>query len=229
MFESIPPIIKRRFNQSQSLLVGFHGRRRETRAMLKKKPAQTPEQKALAKNFARALEESGVAPKAIAEARDITEQAVSNWKRTGKIAREHLPTIAMLTGWSVERLLSADGEAAPPQRSEITATAIPHAEFQVSESQWALIQDFDMLPEDEKQALRASLRAKADNVRRIVAEVMQRQGVTGTVSDARVASAFGVPPPSPQPEGPAGPSDYEQHRITQSAIKKVTARKQKVK
>jgi hypothetical protein len=83
--------------------------------MLKPKAAATPEQLALAANFTRALAESGVAPKAIAEARDITEQAVSNWKRTGKIAREHLPTIASLTGWSVERLLgSSVQETAPP-------------------------------------------------------------------------------------------------------------------
>lgn len=79
--------------------------------MLKKTDASTPEQRALAANFTKALEESGVAPKAIAEARDITEQAVSNWKRTGKIARAHLPTIAALTGWSVERLLSLDSGA----------------------------------------------------------------------------------------------------------------------
>ncbi|MDP9965107.1 phage repressor protein C with HTH and peptisase S24 domain [Variovorax paradoxus] len=75
----------------------------------------TPEQQALASNFARALAESGVAPKAIAEARDITEQAVSNWKRTGKIAREHLPTIAQLTGWSVERLLGTAHEDPQPE------------------------------------------------------------------------------------------------------------------
>ncbi len=83
--------------------------------MLKNKATMTPEQQALAANFTRALAESGIAPKAIAEARDITEQAVSNWKRTGKIAREHLPTIAQLTGWSVERLLGTVREDPPPE------------------------------------------------------------------------------------------------------------------
>lgn len=110
-----------------------------------------------------------------------------------------------------------------------TTTIAQPEERHVTDSQWQLLQDFEMLPDDEKQALRSTLRSQADRVRKIVAEYLGRQGVTGTVSDARVASAFGTPPPSPQPEGPAGPSDYEQHRITQSAIKKVTARKQKVK
>lgn len=86
----------------------------ETIAMLKPKAPPSAEQRALAANFTRALAESGIAPKVIAEARDITEQAVSNWKRTGKIAREHLPTIASLTGWSVERLL---GEH-PPDKND---------------------------------------------------------------------------------------------------------------
>lgn len=83
--------------------------------MLKDKATMTPAQQALASNFTRALAESGVAPKAIAEARGITEQAVSNWKRTGKIAREHLPTIAQLTGWSVERLLGGAHDDPQPE------------------------------------------------------------------------------------------------------------------
>lgn len=86
--------------------------------MLKNKTALTPEQATLAANFTRALAESGVAPKAIAEARDITEQAVSNWKRTGKIAKEHLPAIAALTGWSVEQLLNPDPREKPRPESE---------------------------------------------------------------------------------------------------------------
>lgn len=73
--------------------------------MLKTKSPLTSEQATLAANFTKALAESGIAPKAIAEACDITEQAVSNWKRTGKIAREHLPTIATMTGWTVAQLL----------------------------------------------------------------------------------------------------------------------------
>lgn len=87
--------------------------------MLKQRGDLSPEQKALAANFNQALMEAGVTAKAVANACDITEQAVSNWKRTGKIAREHLPVIAGLTGWAVEELLSGKG-----QRPAATSTTI---------------------------------------------------------------------------------------------------------
>lgn len=62
-------------------------------------------QRALAENFAKALGEGRTTPKEIAEALGITEQAVSNWKRSGKIATENLPVVAKLTGWSIARLM----------------------------------------------------------------------------------------------------------------------------
>lgn len=123
---SISPILKRRFSSSQLMLVGDLDLARETLAMLKTKDAATPEQRALAANFTKALAESGVPPKAIAEARDISEQAVSNWKRTGKIARAHLPTIAALTGWSVERLLSSQPMEGEQGTSSEKAIVLQH-------------------------------------------------------------------------------------------------------
>lgn len=87
--------------------------------MLKQRGDLSPEQRALAANFNQALVESGVTAKAVANACEITEQAVSNWKRTGKISREHLPVIAGLTRWSVEELLSGKG-----QRPAVASTTI---------------------------------------------------------------------------------------------------------
>lgn len=75
----------------------------ENQAMLEDRKEET--QRTLAENFARALAEGRTTPKEIAEALDITEQAVSNWKRSGKIATENLPVVAKLTGWSISKLM----------------------------------------------------------------------------------------------------------------------------
>jgi len=45
-----------------------------------------------------AIRESGFTPKELAKAFNVTEQAVSNWVRMGKIDRRKLPTLASLTG-----------------------------------------------------------------------------------------------------------------------------------
>lgn len=115
---SIAPILKHRFNFGQPLLVASSLNGFENLAMLNRKTNPTPAQAALAFNFSKALADSGVSPKAIAEKCDIIEQAVSNWKRTGKISREHLPAIADLTGWTVERLLGKTASESPPKETE---------------------------------------------------------------------------------------------------------------
>jgi hypothetical protein len=109
----MPIILKRRFSLCQSPLVALEQGAGQTRAMLKEKAALTPEQVTLAANFTQALRESKASPKAIADACDITEQAVSNWKRTGKIARKYLPIISTHTGWSIERLLAPASGVTP--------------------------------------------------------------------------------------------------------------------
>lgn len=49
---------------------------------------------------------------------------------------------------------------------------------QVTASQMALLEDFELLPDDEKQAIQSTLRSKADNVRRIFAEYLKRKGLS---------------------------------------------------
>ncbi len=75
----------------------------ENQAMLEDRKEEA--QRTLAENFAKALAEGRTTPREIAEALDITEQAVSNWKRTGKIATENLPEVARLTGWTIAALM----------------------------------------------------------------------------------------------------------------------------
>jgi phage repressor protein C with HTH and peptisase S24 domain len=87
-------------------------------------------QKTLAKNFSKALEEGKTTPGKIAEALHITEQAVSNWKRTGKIAKENLLVVSKLTGWSVEALMglpeASNAADAPDLRSPILVPVVGH-------------------------------------------------------------------------------------------------------
>jgi len=45
-----------------------------------------------------AIRESGITPKELAKAFNVTEQAVSNWVRMGKIDRRKLPMLASITG-----------------------------------------------------------------------------------------------------------------------------------
>ena len=78
---------------------------RDDEAMLKEESRREQFQRTLAKNFSQALDEGAATPGDIADALGITEQAVSNWKRTGKIATENIPTICRLTGWGVAQLM----------------------------------------------------------------------------------------------------------------------------
>lgn len=77
---------------------------------------------------------------------------------------------------------------------------------EVDDSEWALLEDFKMLPDDEKAALRATLKAKADHVRKIVNEYLGKRGISATpVPDSKVEAAFGPPPP------PTGASSWKKH------------------
>lgn len=125
---------------------------------------------------------------------------------------------------AVASFLSVNPEWLRTGLGEREGAALPSAPRAISESQWALLEDFEMLPDDEKQALRTTLKAKADHVRKIVSEYLVKKGVTGTASDARVEATFGAPPPPPT--APAGPGSYK--KITPVPAP-TAARKQKEK
>lgn len=70
----------------------------------------------------------------------------------------------------------------------------------VSETDWALLQDFALLPDDEKQTLRMRLAEKARDVRRKADEMFfGKHNIPSPVTNERVAEAFGSPPPPPRP------------------------------
>jgi transcriptional regulator with XRE-family HTH domain len=153
---------------------------------------------ALGERLDSAMKARGVTVSRLAKAVDMSYQGIKKIVngKTQEMDASNCIKIAGFLGINAEWLRTGEG-----QRD--LGSASP-AERAVSESQWALLEDFEMLPEDEKQALRSTLRSKADNVRKIVSEYLTRQGVKSpSATDQRVAESFGAPPPPPR-SGAAG-------------------------
>lgn len=154
---------------SQALIVARGQSALNNQAVLKNTKAKdsskalTPEQALLAANFTLAMEEDGApTPGQIAAACQVSEQAVSNWKRTGKITKGNLRIVSSMTRWSVHRLLT--GQPDPP--------AAPNPGFadkrEMTDSDWQLLDDIkDGASEDDLERIRERarwVRAKAEEV-----------------------------------------------------------------
>lgn len=135
----------------------------------------------------------------IAKAARVSSSAVSQWLGKGSKDIQSIGTTAAVnleaeTGYCARWIAKGEG---PKTRPEAVAAPSPR---QVSESQWAMLQDFDILPEDEKAALRNTLRANAERVRKIVADYLGRQGVASPpATNARIEETYGAPPPPAEP------------------------------
>ena len=70
--------------------------------MIKKRTGEQEGNQALAQLIARAIEDSGLLGKHIAEMCGVKPQAVSNWKITGRIDKQNLEKLARLTGKSLQ-------------------------------------------------------------------------------------------------------------------------------
>lgn len=66
----------------------------------------------MAEKIASAIGKSGLSLTAIAEACGVSVAAVSEWKRTGRIAKGHLPKLAELTGTTLEWWLTPGADLA---------------------------------------------------------------------------------------------------------------------
>lgn len=167
---SIPPILKRRFSSSQAAVVVQLDLRRDNQAVLNDDQRQQEQeaQRRLATNFSSAMAQSGVEPRAVADACQVTEQAVSNWKRTGKIKTHFLPIIARLTGWSVHRLVTGEDDPQPPSRRPPDKVDF-HAR-DVTDSEWALLEDLRVMPEEEMAVLRERAAKNRAHVDRVIAQ-----------------------------------------------------------
>lgn len=151
--------------------------------MLKKDKAPTPEQLLLAANFRKGLEEGKATPGQIATACRITEQAVSNWKRTGKIARHHLPLVAAAFGWSVNQLLTGEPDAVKPE------------DMHLSVQEMEMLKAFRDLPADDQDYLGNEIKSRAQKSRDYVAKILkEKYGINNYASDEKVAAAFANAP-----------------------------------
>lgn len=162
--------------EGQALIVETEVTPPNNQAMVeRKKPEPDPAKQALlreqqqriAANFATALSEpKAPTPGEIAVRCGVTEQAVSGWKRTGKIALEHLLVVSELTGWSVHKLVT--GKEAPHSR------AVDFNGRHVTNSDWDTLQDINALPHDQQAKERQRLFEQAQVFREYAAEVIKK-------------------------------------------------------
>lgn len=90
-------------------------------------------------------------------------------------------------GWTSQPMGKA--QVAAPKAAEMT------------ESQWQMLQDFEMLIEEDRHAIRKTLKEKAESMRKVFEEFRRRHNLPAPTSNERVAESFGPPPP---PAGPGG-------------------------
>lgn len=121
---------------SQALIVADSTERHKNQAVLKAKKKttpSTPEQLIVAANVTTALEELGApTPGDIAEACSVTEQAVSNWKRTGKVDKHNLAVLARLMRRDVAWFLVNRSRGEPPPQELHQAQTLSHVESMLS-------------------------------------------------------------------------------------------------
>lgn len=78
-------------------------------------PPMSTQAELLAEKVRFLLDNDFLQPRAIIDACQVSKQAINGWKRTGRIAKQHLPVLADLAGVTVEWLLSAE----PPQTEAV--------------------------------------------------------------------------------------------------------------
>lgn len=156
------------------MLVACYAIPAETQAML------TEQQEQLRINFVRALTDAKVTPGQVAAACDVTEQAVSNWKRTGKIAANNLAKIADLTGWSVQELLSGRSSASVAQRTVFDA---------LTDEEQDLLNDLRVLIDEDRDEVRALVAVKAKKARAYMQALSQAKGLNLVAQPAKRATA----------------------------------------
>jgi len=123
----------------------------------------------------------------------VSNGRMTNWKYTRPISRDGALLAEKKLGCSATWLMSGvgdeQGHSGPsrPPAPEDTPRAI-------SESQWQLLQDFDMLIPEEQNAIRKTLREKAAYARKIFEQMARRHNMPAPVADKRIEEVYGPPP-----------------------------------
>jgi len=141
----------------------------------------------------------------------------SNWKARG-ISQEGALLAERKFGCSANWVLYETGQStADPAKSAVDPSSSPVLKTvgTVSESQWDLLQDFEMLIEEDREAIRKTLKEKANYARRVFDELRHRHRLSDApATNARIEQTYGAPSPAPGPHGyekqtevPRSPSD----------------------
>jgi hypothetical protein len=110
----------------------------------------------------------------VAAACNRSEAAVYGWFKTGRIAKEHLPTLARLTGKSIGELLGGAPmvDVQPATKTEVLEVELPRDAIDLARS-WMV------LPENERNEFRRKIETAALRYRDHVSDTrMQAWGKT---------------------------------------------------
>lgn len=121
----------------------------------------------------RALEAGATAGKTaagLARHCQVKPQAVTGWRRTGRISKVNLARAEVYFGHGPSFLHGGAPRVAAP--------APPPADFhdgdQPTESDWQLLRDLRWIPQDERDALRAQVHERATRQRAHTEEIIRR-------------------------------------------------------
>lgn len=116
-------MVKQRFDKNKHYLLRESSLLHHAQAML--------DTQQLKERFAKALRDNpSLRLKDIAEACDVTPQAVGDWKRTGRIDKRHFPTLARLTHTTLEYW---HGEDSPPRIAAFEVREVPDSYAETDE------------------------------------------------------------------------------------------------
>lgn len=91
---------------------------------------KSQEQRAIAEKLKVAIDDRKIDRKRVAKICGVTEQAVSNWIKTGKVAKRHLPKIATLSGLELDYFFN---DKSPGQTLEGKGAYIDKSELPILE------------------------------------------------------------------------------------------------
>lgn len=107
-----------------------------------------------------------VTPQRMAEELDVTEQAVSGWKRTGKVAPHYFARIAELGGWTLDEFLSPAGKTdarTSPRAAESGPSYSPMQPIGMADALDKLAEVLSALNEDGREHASTVLSRLAQN------------------------------------------------------------------
>jgi transcriptional regulator with XRE-family HTH domain len=156
---------------------------------------------ALATAFTEAMrlkKEKGVTQQQVAEVFGVRQASVSEWGKTGRIAKKHLNTLVEYFSDVVEPEHWGLHESI---QDAMARAKYPDAVPRLSPTELDLVAAFRQLPDDEQQELVRDVMARAETLNQLVQRVLRQRGmpVSGYVTATRAAEHLPPAPTMPAP------------------------------